>query len=144
MRVRTKQQHMTSPTARTIEHTIPPVDHRWPPEQTCTIQSLKHRLQTRATLVLIIFSLTLFFSVGAGQDVATIEERLGLVTFFLTAEGVFSNTLNLLGDMNDLDRMLSDLVTVPKYEDAKKKHALHITLHRTHHSDVLFKYHALP
>ena len=49
-----------------------------------------------------------------GQDIATIEERLDLVTFFLTMEGVFTSTLKILGGLMDLDRMLSDLVTVPK------------------------------
>lgn len=29
-------------------------------------------------------------------------------------EGVFTSTLKILGDFMDLDRMLSDLVTVPK------------------------------
>lgn len=48
------------------------------------------------------------------QDIATIEERLDLVTFFLTMEGVFTSTLKILGGLMDLDRMLSDLVTVPK------------------------------
>lgn len=48
------------------------------------------------------------------QDIATIEERLDLVTFFLTMEGVFTSTLKILGDFMDLDRMLGDLVTVPK------------------------------
>lgn len=51
------------------------------------------------------------------QDIATIEERLDLVTFFLTMEGVFTSTLKILGDFMDLDRMLSDLVTVPKQVD---------------------------
>lgn len=48
------------------------------------------------------------------QDIATIEERLDLVTFFLTMEGVFTSTLKILGEFMDLDRMLGDLVTVPK------------------------------
>ncbi|CAM9909314.1 unnamed protein product, partial [Hapterophycus canaliculatus] len=48
------------------------------------------------------------------QDIATIEERLDLVDFFLSNEGVFTKTLQILGDFMDLDRMLSDLVTVPK------------------------------
>eukprot|EP00904_Undaria_pinnatifida_P001084 jgi/Undpi1/10977/HiC_scaffold_30.g13278.m1 len=51
---------------------------------------------------------------GASTDIATIEERLDLVTFFLTMEGVFTSTLKILGSLMDLDRMLSDLVTVPK------------------------------
>lgn len=50
----------------------------------------------------------------AGQDIATIEERLDLVTFFLTMEGVFTNTFKILGELTDLDRMLGDLVTVPR------------------------------
>lgn len=36
------------------------------------------------------------------------------MTFFLTMEGVFNSTLKVLGEFTDLDRMLSDLVTVPK------------------------------
>lgn len=48
------------------------------------------------------------------QDIATIEERLDLVNFFLTTEGVFTSTLNILGEFMDLDQMLSHLVTVPK------------------------------
>ncbi|CAM9603702.1 unnamed protein product [Ectocarpus sp. 4 AP-2014] len=51
---------------------------------------------------------------GPCTDIATIEERLDLVTFFLTMEGVFNSTLKVLGEFTDLDRMLSDLVTVPK------------------------------
>lgn len=53
------------------------------------------------------------YSLLAWQDIATIEERLDLVTFFLSSEGVFTSTLRLLEKFTDLDRMLGDLVTVP-------------------------------
>ncbi|CAM9831328.1 unnamed protein product [Pylaiella littoralis] len=48
------------------------------------------------------------------RDLSPPRRQLDLVTFFLTMEGVFTSTLKILGDFMDLDRMLSDLVTVPK------------------------------
>lgn len=62
-----------------------------------------------------------FWRTPGRQDIATIEERLDLVTFFLTMEGVFTSTLKILGDFMDLDRMLSDLVTVPKQVHYKNR-----------------------